>query len=799
MFAGDNELRAVAFGDSFYFKGDPDYYKPYLPPYAGDDSEVWAMRHDPTKYAFTSSELTLNGIVPEAGVWIRKAYEYTIEFTTREEDQTIGSMSDANPLVHEDYTLPKNKFIKYGYEFENWSVENVRTTYGDEDTIPADTYELNDVVTLVANFVKVDHSAEMKDGEFEITLRGGEMATFDNIPAGTAYQVYELTPEGWILVAQNNISGKIEPLIYAQADFKNKYQPDMTAAQFYGTKLLDNRAAEADSFYFELLDEEGTIIDTKPVSDGGFIVFRVIEYTKEDIGTHTYTVREIDPNDDTIDYDAHTETVTVTVSENENGTLTSKVEYDEDGIVFKNKTRPGVLKISKVGENVNERNKDDEFTFKVTLTNENGVPLGSDNDIYWYIEGETASTLLGKNAVSNAANAATDISDDKSGVSAGGMPKQLVGINAPSPLMVKGGNVEKEAFVATPDMLEGTAYAVMNDAGELIIFRSNETYTSGTGQTVTDIKGNTYTGRVFTNLESPRGGNPAWYSARTSIVSVRFAEGQALKPYTTYNWLYGATKLESVDLSGLDTSLVKNMNSMFGACSKLTTLDVSSLNTTNVTNLNNMFNSCSNLTSLNVSGIDTSSVTDFTSIFENCSKLTTLDVSGFSTSSAVKLDGMFAGCSGLTSIDVSNFNTSNVTSFYRMFSGCSGLTSLDVTNFDTSKATSISVMFAGCSGLTSIDVSNFNTSTVTAMHSLFNGCSGLTSIDVSKFDTSITRDFNSMFAGCSGLTSIDVSNLDTSNATNLMSMFSGCTNLKTLDVSNFDTSKCRGFSGMFRG
>ena len=55
---------------------------------------------------------------------------------------------------------------------------------------------------------------------------------------------------------------------------------------------------------------------------------------------------------------------------------------------------------------------------------------------------------------------------------------------------------------ADTEQLTGTAYAVLTDAGKLILFRSTETYTDGAGQTVTDIIGNTYTGQVYTGIET---------------------------------------------------------------------------------------------------------------------------------------------------------------------------------------------------------------------------------------------------------------------------------------------------------
>lgn len=66
-----------------------------------------------------------------------------------------------------------------------------------------------------------------------------------------------------------------------------------------------------------------------------------------------------------------------------NSKLAAEVTYDDDGVMFNNKTRPGVLKVTKNAD-VTEANKDDTFTFEIEFTNENGMPI-SDN-IYWYVE-----------------------------------------------------------------------------------------------------------------------------------------------------------------------------------------------------------------------------------------------------------------------------------------------------------------------------------------------------------------------------------------------------------------------------
>ena len=371
-------------------------------------------------------------------------------------------------------------------------------------------------------------------------------------------------------------------------------------------------------------------------------------------------------------------------------------------------------------------------------------------------------------------------------------------------VVAKPSNVYAEPFHATAEQLEGTAYAVLTDSGELILFRSNDTYTDGAGQTVTDIKGNTYTGRIYTGIETTNTttvANSKWNSQCSSIKSVRIAEGQAIKPINTRYWFSNCsnTSLETMDLSRLDTSGVTKMAYMFNGCSSLTSLNVSGFDTSNVTDMGYMFNACSNLINLNLSNLDTSNVTNMNFMFSGCAKLTDLDLSNFNTSNVKTMNSMFAGCSAITNLDVSNLNTSNVVSTSYMFDGCSSLTFLDVSNFDTGNVKYMLSMFSMCSNLTNLDVSGWNTSNVTDMSGMFNGCSCLSSIDVSGFDTSNVTDMSSMFHGCSGLTGLDVSGFDTSNVTNMGSMFSDCSTLTNIDVSEFDTSNVTNMISMFSG
>ncbi len=184
---------------------------------------------------------------------------------------------------------------------------------------------------------------------------------------------------------------------------------------------------------------------------------------------------------------------------------------------------------------------------------------------------------------------------------------------------------------------------------------------------------------------------------------------------------------------------------LFAYLENIESLDLSGLDTSNATTMFDMFLGCSNLTNLDLSNFDTSNVTDMQSMFSGCSNLTNLDLSNFDTSNVTDMQSMFFSCNSLTSLDLSNFNTSKVTVMTRMFYKCGSLTNLDLSSFDTSNVTNMSSMFWGCSNLTNLDLSNFNTSKVTVITNMFRGCSKLISLDIRNFDFSNVTSYSNMF------------------------------------------------------
>ncbi|EAH2123116.1 BspA family leucine-rich repeat surface protein, partial [Listeria monocytogenes] len=313
---------------------------------------------------------------------------------------------------------------------------------------------------------------------------------------------------------------------------------------------------------------------------------------------------------------------------------------------------------------------------------------------------------------------------------------------------------------------------------------------------------------VFTVLESVRiersnlsgvtSFEMAFYSPTLQKVIIRDNDYPTAPSLRTTEYMFGYThKLTELDVSGLDTSAVTNMNCMFNYCSVLEELDVSNFDTSSVTTMRDMFGSSGKLEKLDVSNFDTSSVTTMQAMFYGCTSLEELDVSNFDTNSVTNMSYMFYNCAGLEELDVSNFDTSSVTTMYGTFVGCNSLEELDVSNFDTSSVTTMQAMFNACRALEKLDVSNFDTSSVTTMQAMFENCTGLGELDVSNFDTSSVTTMAYMFDGCTSLEELDLSNFDTSSVTTMAYMFQNCTALKSLYLDNFTTPKT--MTGMFTG
>ncbi|EJE7416520.1 BspA family leucine-rich repeat surface protein [Listeria monocytogenes] len=312
---------------------------------------------------------------------------------------------------------------------------------------------------------------------------------------------------------------------------------------------------------------------------------------------------------------------------------------------------------------------------------------------------------------------------------------------------------------------------------------------------------NEYSLRMFGNVPSSK--PTAWNSYLKSIKHIEIEEATLTGNFASYFDNSAFPALESVRIeqcnlsgvtsfasafysSGIEKVIIRDNDyptapsllttqAMFGYANKLTELDVSGLDTSAVTNMQNMFQYCRALEELDVSHFDTSSVTTMRGMFQYCELLDKLDVSNWDTSSVTTMMSVFAECNSLEILDVSNFDTSSVTKMYAMFSGLYEVGKLGASNFDTSLVTTMNRMFQNCKSLKELDIGNFNTSLVTDMDRMFINCAALKSLYLDNFTTAKTM--TDMFTGTTSLTYLFVSHN--------LSTFTGLENTSWYDEKNW--------------
>lgn len=213
----------------------------------------------------------------------------------------------------------------------------------------------------------------------------------------------------------------------------------------------------------------------------------------------------------------------------------------------------------------------------------------------------------------------------------------------------------------------------------------------------------------------------------------------------------------------------------------------------------NMFLDFTNLADIELSGLDTCSVTNMQGMFRNTA-LTSLDLSNFNTENVTDMAGMFCDVDNLTSLDLTPLNTSNVTDMHYMFTNMSSLTSLNLSRINTSKVTNMTGMFWRVKNLPTLDLSRFDTRNVTDMSNMFLFAEKITNLDLSSFDTSKVTTMSDMFNSMRSLTNLKFSKkFNTSQVQNMQGMFANLMNIQEIDLSqaNFDTSNVTNFYGIF--
>ena len=171
------------------------------------------------------------------------------------------------------------------------------------------------------------------------------------------------------------------------------------------------------------------------------------------------------------------------------------------------------------------------------------------------------------------------------------------------------------------DPVNGTAFAVYSEDDHSLMFYKRKGLPK-----VGDMFNSRRVTEVYPDIENynfdiPGGrgdGNAPWWSHRADILSVKVID--RIKPKNMCGWFYWFVNVTSIDLGPIDTSENISLYGTFDRCFKLQTLDVSMMDTSKVRNMCCAFFGVG-LTELDLSSWNLSNVKDFSYMFWHCENL----------------------------------------------------------------------------------------------------------------------------------------------------------------------------------
>ncbi len=354
----------------------------------------------------------------------REMQDGEFSFTVTEDDEIVAAgKNDADGNIAFDtiqYTLADIGTHTYiitedagqlgGVTYSEASFEvTVTVTDNGDGTLSADavypeggvkfenTYDV-DKTSVILDASKDLTGRDLNDGEFSFTVteNGNTVATGTNDAEGKivfSEIEYALSDVGTHTYVVTEDAGQLGGVTYSDASFEvtvtvtdngdgtlsvqktmeveeivfeNSYAAEGEVA-LEATKTLTGRELQDGEFSFTVTEDDEIVAAGTNDADGN-IAFDTIQYTLDDIGTHTYIITEDAGQLGGVTYSEASIEVTVEVTDNGDGTLSTEVTYPEDGATFENTydVAPEKLTLEASKELTGRDLKDGEFSFTIT-------------------------------------------------------------------------------------------------------------------------------------------------------------------------------------------------------------------------------------------------------------------------------------------------------------------------------------------------------------------------------------------------------------------------------------------------
>ena len=201
------------------------------------------------------------------------------------------------------------------------------------------TFELKDADGKVLGTAKNEADGTVKFTRgFELADLGGAASkdfayTIAEKPGAEAGMVYDNHTLTYTVTVTDDGAGTLTAtpqVTSGDKTFTNTYHPKETSVTLKATKRFTGGELAGSDFTFQLLDKDGSVVQTVQNEKDGKVAFAAIDYATP--GDHDYTIKEVKGADSTVVYDAKGVKVHVKVTD-EKGELKATVTYDGEKAV----------------------------------------------------------------------------------------------------------------------------------------------------------------------------------------------------------------------------------------------------------------------------------------------------------------------------------------------------------------------------------------------------------------------------------------------------------------------------------
>lgn len=222
-------------------------------------------------------------------------------------------------------------------------------------------------------------------------LGHGEEKTFQLTP-GMQYKVYQnKSPWDYYTSIGSEHSGAVAGGDALSFDYQQKYTA--TGKGFVKAKVtLSGRPLRAGEFKFNLLSQDGKVLDTVTNGPDGYVEFLSQNVTTDEPSI-PYAIEQVDTGDKTVIYDLHDDGASLNGTDNGDGTMSVDTVYNiTEGIaLFENQVLTSSLTVhNSFDDRTDWADDNEEAKYTLSFTDVNGYPIDpSDIEVLAVIDDDT--------------------------------------------------------------------------------------------------------------------------------------------------------------------------------------------------------------------------------------------------------------------------------------------------------------------------------------------------------------------------------------------------------------------------